>query len=160
VRNGRFDLKSANMEIEILILQSNNINELNDLISIFEIVFDMENVERPSRFHLQNLLNSKHFFAVIAKNRNKTIAGLTVYTLDQYHSEKPLAYIYDLAVLTEYQREGVGRRLIEFTIEHCRQKGFEEVFVQADKDDDYAVDFYRSTNPTGEEQAVHFFYKL
>lgn len=49
--------------------------------------------------------------------------------------------------------------MIEFTNEFFRQKGFEEVFVQADKVDDYAIDFYRSTKPTDEEQVVHF-YKL
>lgn len=98
--------------------------------------------------------------AVTAKCEQKVIAGLTVYVLDQYYSEKPLAYIYDLAVLNEYQRMGVGRKLIAFIRELCRQKGFEEVFVQADKVDDYAIDFYRSTQPTDEEQVVHFYYKL
>jgi aminoglycoside 3-N-acetyltransferase I len=148
------------MELEILILQSNNINELNELISIFEIVFGMENFERPTQAHLQNLLNRELFFAVVAKNGNKIIGGLTVYILDQYYSEKPLAYIYDLAVLAEYQRKGVGRKLIEFTNEYCRQNGFEEVFVQADKVDDYAINFYRSTKPSGEEHVVHFSYRL
>jgi len=148
------------MELEILILQSNNINELNELISIFEIVFEMENFERPGQAHLQNLLKREHFFAVVAKNGNKIIGGLTVYTLDQYYSEKPLAYIYDIAVLAEYQRKGVGRKLIKFINEYCRQNGFEEVFVQADKADGYAIDFYRSTKPTGEEQVVHFSYRL
>jgi aminoglycoside 3-N-acetyltransferase I len=148
------------MEIEIQILQSNNITELNELISVFEDVFEMENFERPGQPHLQNLLSREHFFAVVAKNGNKIIGGLTVYILDQYYSEKRLAYIYDLAVLAEYQRKGVGRKLIEFTNEYCRQNGFEEVFVQADKVDDYAIDFYRSTKPTGEEQVVHFSYRL
>ncbi|AHM62787.1 gcn5-related n-acetyltransferase [Flammeovirgaceae bacterium 311] len=146
------------METEIQILQPNNIEELNELISVFEKVFEMGSFERPGQAHLQNLLNKENFFAVIAKTENKIIAGLTFYVLDQYYSVKPLAYIYDLAVLQEYQRKGVGKKLINFTNEHCRQKGFEEVFVQADKGDQYAIDFYRSTKPTEEEQVVHFYY--
>jgi aminoglycoside 3-N-acetyltransferase I len=39
-------------------------------------------------------------------------------------------------------------------------RGFEEVFVQADKIDTNAVDFYRSTKPTEEEQVLHFYYRL
>lgn len=148
------------METEIHILDPNALEELNELISIFEDVFEMENFNRPDRTHLQSLLNKDTFFAIIAKSENKTIAGLTVYVLDQYYSKKPLAYIFDLAVLTEYQRKGVGRQLIAFTKEYCRQKGFEEVFVQADKVDDYAIDFYRSTKPTNEEQVLHFNYTL
>lgn len=146
------------MDFEIL--QLNGIEELSELVTVFEVVFEMENFERPSESHLISLLKNDNFFAIIAKKENKIIAGLTVYVLDQYYSEKPLAYIFDLAVLTEYQRKGIGRNLIEFTNKLCRQKGFEEVFVQADKVDDYAIEFYRSTKPTEEEQIVHFNYKL
>jgi aminoglycoside 3-N-acetyltransferase I len=32
--------------------------------------------------------------------------------------------------------------------------------VQADKDDDHAIEFYRSTPITNEEQVVHFYYTL
>lgn len=149
-----------NIDMETKIIQLNNFEELNELITVFEIVFEMENFERPSQSHLNNLLNNRNFFAVIAKTENKIIGGLTVYILDQYYSEKPLAYIYDLAVLSEFQRKGVGRKLINFTNEYCKKNGFEEVFVQADKVDDYAIDFYRLTKPTNEEEVVHFNYKL
>jgi aminoglycoside 3-N-acetyltransferase I len=146
--------------MEIQLLQAHNLEELNELISVFEDVFEMENFKRPNKAHLQKILKKDTFFAVIARTDNKIIAGLTVYVLDQYYSEKPLAYIYDLAVLTQYQRKGVGKKLIAFTNAYCRQQGFEEVFVQADKVDAYAIDFYRSTKPTREEQVVHFSYNL
>ena len=148
------------MQTEIQILQSNDLEELNELISVFGNVFEMGNFKRPSQAHLQNLLNKENFFAVVAKNENRVIAGLTGYVLDQYYAERPLAYIYDLAVLKQHQRKGVGKRLIEFTTQFCREKGFEEVFVQADKVDDHAIDFYRSTKPTDEEQVVHFYYAI
>jgi len=141
-------------------VQPDHVEELNELISVFEVVFEMEDFKQPSQDHLKNLLNKETFFAVVAKTDHKIVAGLTFYVLDQYYSEKPLAYIFDLAVLAEFQRKGVGRKLIEFTTEFCRQKGYEEVFVQADKVDGYAIDFYRSTKPTDEEQVVHFTYNL
>jgi aminoglycoside 3-N-acetyltransferase I len=34
------------------------------------------------------------------------------------------------------------------------------VFVQVNKVDDDAIDFYQSTKPTNEEQVVHFYYAL
>lgn len=149
-----------NLKTEIKKLQTTDIKELNELISVFEIVFEMENLKRPGENYLTNLLKRDNFFAVVARSEHKLIAGLTVYILDQYYSEKPLAYIYDLAVLKEYQRKGIGKSLIRFTNEYCKQNGFEEVFVQADKIDDYAIDFYRLTNPSKEEQVVHFSYSL
>lgn len=148
------------MEIEIQIIQPGNIEDFYELIKVFEIVFEMESFKRPTPAHINNLIKQQNFFAVTAKTNDKIIAGLTLYILDQYYSEKPLAYIYDLAVLTEYQRKGVGRKLIEFVNEYCKVNGCKEVFVQADKADDYAIHFYRSTKPSNEEQVVHFTYKL
>lgn len=148
------------MQIEIQILKPNDTDKLNELISVFEVTFEMKRFGRPGAFHLSKLLHKESFFAVIAIADGKIIAGLTVYVLDQYYSEKPLAYIYDLAVMPEYQRVGVGKNLVAFTNKYCREKGFEEVFVQADKADINALDFYRSTKPTNELEVVHFNYRL
>lgn len=147
------DLKTA-----FQVLKSTDMDKLHELISVFEIVFEMKDLNRPDNRHLQRLLEKDNFLAIVALNNNKVIAGLTVYVLDQYYSEKPLAYINDLAVLKEYQRKGIGKKLIDFTKEYCRLQGFDEIFVQAEKVDDYAVDFYRLTNPTSEMQVVHFSY--
>ena len=120
--------KRINLQIEVQILKPNDSCKLDQLISIFEIVFGMEQFKRPSAVYLQQLLNKETFFAVIAMTERKIIGGLTVYVLDQYYSDKPLAYLYDLAVLPEYQRMGVGKMLIAFTNEYCTEKRFEEVF--------------------------------
>ena len=80
--------------------------------------------------------------------------------LDQYYCKKPLAYIYDLAVLKDFQRQGIGKSLVKHLKEYCKKEGFDEVFVQADRTDDYAVDFYRMTKPTNEEDVIHFYYSL
>ncbi|MDX3912993.1 MULTISPECIES: GNAT family N-acetyltransferase [Olivibacter] len=71
-----------------------------------------------------------------------------------------MAYIFDLAVASLWQRQGIGNALIMHTKSYFRQNGYSEVFVQADKIDDYAVDFYRKTNPTEEEDVLHFYYTL
>lgn len=148
------------MKTDIHILTSADIEEMKELISVFQQVFEMDSFKYPTDTYLQKLLNKNNFFAVVASADNMVIAGLTVYVLDQYYSEKPQAYIYDLAVLQEHQRKGIGKNLIDFTIDYCGQKGFEEVFVQAEKGDDYAIEFYRSTKPTEEEEAVHFSYLI
>lgn len=145
---------------EIQLLQATDLAKWNELLSVFETVFEMKNFRRPGDAHLQSLLTKENFFAVVATVEEKIIGGLTVYVLDQYYAEKPLAYLYDLAVLPAYQRRGVGTALIAFTHAYCREKGFEEMFVQADDPDRYALQFYRSTKPTNEEAVVHFYYTL
>lgn len=148
------------MKAEIEIVKSNDIDKLDKLISVFENVFEMKNLKRPSITHFQKLLSKDNFLAIIAKKDNTIVGGLTVYLLNQFYSERRLAYLYDLAVLTEYQRGGIGKQLIEFTKDYCRHQGFEELFVQVDKVDDHAIDFYRLTKPTREEHVIHFSYIL
>jgi len=71
-----------------------------------------------------------------------------------------LAYIYDLAVLKDFRRKGIGKMLIKRLTDYCKKNGFDEIFVQADRVDGYALDFYRLTNPTNEEDVVHFSYLI
>ncbi|MEM7110294.1 MAG: GNAT family N-acetyltransferase [Bacteroidota bacterium] len=148
------------MSLRITKLTNTDIQTLIKVIRLFEDVFEMSHFEMPPNSHLAHTLAKQNFFVFAARMENEVVGGLTAYTLDQYYSEKPLAYIYDLAVSRDHQRRGVGRKLIKATGEFCRKHGFEEVFVQADKVDDHAIDFYRSTLPTEEEQVVHFYYTL
>lgn len=146
--------------VSIQLIEPHNLNDFQKLISVFEIVFEMKNFKSPEPLYLQKLLQSDNFIPIVAKQEGLIIGGLTIYILEQYYSVKPLAYLYDLALLQEYQRKGIGKSLISFARSYCKEQGFEELFVQADKADDYALEFYRSTNPTEEEDVSHFYYKL
>ena len=66
-------------------------------------------------------------------------------------------YIYDLAVAKEYQRKGIGKKLLGELANICKQNGESEFFVQADIDDEHALEFYRSTGGVAEE-VIHFSY--
>ncbi|WP_040911012.1 GNAT family N-acetyltransferase [Leptospira broomii] len=136
-----------------------DIDKFIELIRVFEIVFEMKNFKLPTKNYLQDLLKNESFFVFVALFEEKVVGGLTTYTLNQYYSQLPLVYIYDLAVLTEFQRQGIGKLLIAKTTEYCKEIGIEEVFVQADLEDDYAIDFYRSTGATA-ENVIHFYYPL
>lgn len=148
------------MKPEIKKLKGSDIDLFVELIRLFEDVFEMEAFSLPTKDYLQNVLLKPDFFVFVAIAGNKVVGGLTAYTLHQYYTTRPLAYIYDLAIARQFQRQGIGKKLIAATNLYCKEKGFEEVFVQADKVDDYALKFYRSTSPTAEEQTVHYFYTL
>ncbi len=148
------------METKIKKLTGKNINKFIELIKVFGEVFEIQNFSIPSRKYLQKLLSKTGFDVFIAEKENKIFGGLTAYTLDQYYSERPLAYIYDLAVKKQFQRQGIGRKLINAAAEYYSSKGYEELFVQADKVDDYAVEFYRKTPIAGADETIQFYYKL
>lgn len=149
------------MNIQIKKLNKSDLPEFIQLIKVFEDVFEMKGFVMPPQEHLQQLLSDEKFIVFVALDeKNNVVAGLTAYTLVQYYSTKPLAYIFDLAVATHLQRKGIGKRLITGINKYCRDAGMEEVFVQADKVDEYALDFYRKNNPTDEEDVSHFYFKF
>ncbi|GBF43234.1 acetyltransferase [Leptospira ellinghausenii] len=147
------------LNISIKKLSANDLFEFLDLIRVFEDVFEMKQCQMPKESYLQSLLSRDDFFVFVTLLDGKVIAGLTAYLLRQYYSERPLVYIFDLAVQTKWQRKGIGKSLIIKINEYCRKEGMEEVFVQADVADDYALDFYRSTGGLPEE-VIHFTYPL
>lgn len=149
-----------NLDIAVRKLASHEVDKFIELIRLFEIVFEMEKFSIPSTDHLERLLAKESFGVFVAEHGGTIVGGLTTYVLEQYYSEKPLAYIYDLAIAVDFQRKGIGQQLIAEGLQYYKQEGFEEVFVQADKVDTYALDFYRKTKPTEEEDVSHFYYLL
>ncbi|XDD42962.1 GNAT family N-acetyltransferase [Leptospira sp. WS60.C2] len=140
-------------------LSANDLNLFVELICLFEDVFEMKNFRLPNHNYLQSLLARDDFFVFVSILEGKVVGGLTAYLIRQYYSEKPLVYIFDLAVQTSLQRKGIGRSLIQGINSYCKERGMEEVFVQADVVDDYAIDFYKSTGGHPED-VVHFYYPL
>ncbi len=147
------------MKTDIVKLTYQDRGKFLELIRVFEDVFEMRNFLMPDEDYLQELLGKNDFLIFVALLDNKVVGGLTAYTLQQYYSKRPLVYIYDLAVKTEFQRQGIGTLLIASITSYCKEIGVEEVFVQADLEDDYALEFYRSTGAIA-EQVVHFNYPL
>lgn len=141
-------------------LCSEDISYFEDLIVLFEEVFEMKEFSMPKSEYLRGMLAKENFHVFVALKEGTVIGGLTAYTLNQYYSERPLAYIFDLAVANRWQRQGIGNALITEVKSHFQRSGYAEVFVQADRIDDYAVDFYRKTNPSEEEDVLHFYYLL
>ncbi len=145
--------------IEIKRLTPPDTDKLKQLLYVFDDVFEWSLFTMPSDKHIYKMLESAQHLVFTALLNGVVIGGLTAYVLDEFETETSLVYIYDLAVKTEYQRQGIGQRLIKGINEYCRQQGIAEVFVQADEADDYAVDFYRKTG--GKEMKVaQFTYPL
>jgi aminoglycoside 3-N-acetyltransferase I len=94
--------------------------------------------------YLARLLARPDFWAFAATDGDAVIGGLTAHTLPMTRSESAEIFIYDLAVVPERQRQGVGRRLVTALREAAAAEGIEVSFVPADDEDTHALEFYRA----------------
>ena len=106
-------------------------------------VFETDH-EPLSDTYVADLLASGAFWAFAALRDGEVIGGLTAHTLPMTVGERSEVFLYDLAVRPEWQRRGVGRRLVRSLRDQAAAAGVDLVFVPADDDDAHALDFYRS----------------
>ena len=145
------------MSIEIKHLTKEDLSKFTSLIHLFNMVFEEESKIGSEANSLQ-LLNNKYFVALVALVENEVVGGLTAYELPMYYSNSSEIFLYDLAVKPEYQRMGIGKRLLQNLKEYCLKNGIKEFFVMAHEEDEHAIAFYRATGGRG-ERVVNFLYE-
>lgn len=140
-------------------LNTDEVDYFKQLIDIFIDVFENEN-PKPSDEYLSKILLNPDFFVIVAIENGKVMGGLSVYILHTCYSEKPVAYIYDVGVKPIAQGKGIGKSLINYLCEYCKENGYKDAYVEAETEDIEAVNFYKKTNFSSELNATHFTYNF
>lgn len=129
-------------------------HELRNLQELFTVVFESEPGRTVSDEYLEKLLQKAEFLALGAFDGDRLVGGVTAYELDLISGVKEF-YLYNIAVHGEYQKQGIGKHLMEALREEARARGVDTIFVEAESDDGGAVAFYRSLK--AEELSVAHF---
>jgi len=144
--------------IEVKKLSQGDVSAFKLLIHLFNVVFEEDESAIGSDVNLFKLLSNNHFVAMAAFDQYEIAGGLTAYELPMYSADRSEIFVYDLAVKPEYQRRGIGKRLIQHLKEYCFENGINEFFVLAHEEDIHAVEFYRATGGKS-EKVVNFLYR-
>ena len=147
------------MKTEYKKLETEDLEHLIELIKVYETVFEMPDFTLPARQYLQSLLERETVIFYVAMIDKQFAGGLTAHILPSTYFPSSEVYIFDLAVETRFQRKGIGRQLINSLKEYCTSLWLKEIFVQADLEDQHALDFYQATGGIA-ESVVHFSYEL
>jgi len=129
--------------MNIIFRKISNIEDLQKLVSIFDIVFEKQS--NPNVRHLENIISNNTVFNLGAFVDNTIVGGLSAHELSLISGDKEF-YLYDIGVLPEYQKIGIGTGLINELKKEAKERGISTIFVEAEADDDGAVAFYRSLN--------------
>lgn len=157
VQNSTLNASSYKMLIKNL--EKNDISDFRKLIHIFKEVFENDEAVADSE-QLAKLLSNPDFLVFVVIVNNEVIGGLTIYVLHRYFHSKPVAYIYDVGIAPNFQGKGYGKALMAEVCRFCKEKGFEDAYVEAESEDIDAVAFYRKTTFSSEMNATHFTYSF
>lgn len=146
------------MEIPVYQLYEKDIPQFRQLIDVFGKVFDdpeSYHAQQPTDSYLQAFLAANSHIVIVAEYEGRVIGGLVAYVLTKFEQARREIYLYDLAVVHDMQRRGIGRRLMD-TLRHIgKAMDAYVVFVQADEGDD-AISFYRALGPATETAVRNF----
>jgi aminoglycoside 3-N-acetyltransferase I len=117
---------------------------------------DTYTAKRPSAAYLERLLRGDSFIAIAALVDDAVIGGIAAYELRKFEQERSEIYLYDLAVVDAYRRQGVATALIEALQRVAAARGAYVIFVQADTglEDAPAIALY--TKLGLREEVLHF----
>lgn len=76
---------------------------------------------------------------ILVAEEEGVAAGVLIGTIDQYKG-----YMYRIAVLPEYQQQGIGRALVETMNNRFRQRNVMKVLIAGDEHNDRLRPFYES----------------
>jgi aminoglycoside 3-N-acetyltransferase I len=140
-------------------LESKDLHSLIELIKMYEEVFEMDSLQMPSAEYLQQLLDKESIIFFVALSDNVVLGGLSGHILPSVYIASSEVYIFDFGVRTQDQRKGIGKQLIQSLKDYCSKLRYKEIFVQADVEDEHAMNFYYATGGQA-KSAWHYSYAL
>ncbi|OKH17093.1 AAC(3)-I family aminoglycoside N-acetyltransferase [[Limnothrix rosea] IAM M-220] len=147
----------TNPPAEIRQLVTTDLHLMRQLLDVFGDAFQDKKSycnHQPTDEYLQNLLNCDYFITLVALKSEQVVGGLVAYEFQKFEQARSEVYIYDLAVLEEYQRQGIATACIEKVREIAAVRGAYVVIIHAEKDNDPAINLYSKLGIR--EDVLHF----
>jgi ribosomal protein S18 acetylase RimI-like enzyme len=105
--------------------------------------------ERPghdaSPEHMRELLARDENYLYIASVETVPVGFLLAYRVPRVDRDQDMIYLYEIGVLPEHRRRGIGSKMVQLLKEECRSRNVMEVWVGTEADNVAARALYEST---------------
>ncbi len=135
----------SGVAVRICQLTSADIDLLRQLNALFEEAFsddEFDDSKSTRDADCPQTLAREHVIALVATLGAAVVGGLVAYELHKLERHRSVIYLYDLAVAARSRRQGVATLLIAELQTIAKERGADEVYVQADYGDDAAIALY------------------
>ncbi|HBN84313.1 MAG TPA: N-acetyltransferase [Clostridiales bacterium] len=131
-------------------------------VSDLQLVLQMENDFRSNFVCIENarlfLSNPANWIFACIEN-NKIIGFAYGYELNRLNDMGNMLYIHEVGVLPEYQRQGVGKQILQNIKSLCKQTGICKIFLFTEKSNRTACALYDSAGGVAahDDDLAYFF---
>jgi GNAT superfamily N-acetyltransferase len=144
----RFCRVTKKGNINVVHCQINHVDLAVNAMKTIKCVVDNLPVElatpKAMRLFLANPLN----YLLVAVDGKKVIGYLFAYELQRPDREQSMMFLYDITVLDEYRKKGVGTALVEVLKALCNNKHIMKMFVPTSRSNIPAISLYQKTGAT------------
>jgi ribosomal protein S18 acetylase RimI-like enzyme len=95
----------------------------------------------------QFLRNERNHLLVAFEGRD-AVGMLLAHELDRRHADERKMFLYEIDVLADHRRRGIGRGLMAAFAELCRNRGYVKAWVLTDEENEPAMAFYAACGGT------------
>lgn len=117
----------------------------NDAVAISQLYSELTTLSLPSVSpeRIAAVAATEHTHLLVCDDDGDVIAtALVCLCQDVMFQHQPFAVIENLVVSAEYQREGIGKSLMDYIEDFCLQQGCSKIMLQTNSENRNARDFY------------------
>lgn len=119
--------------------------QANDAVAIEKLYRELNTLSEPSVLpdHIAELATSETTYLLVCDDEGEILAtALLCLCQDAMYKRQPFALLENLIVSIDYQREGIGKSMIDYIEDFCLQKDCSKIMLQTSNENRNARDFY------------------
>ncbi len=132
------------MEVKIKIA---TIQDLPNILNLYATVLDKGNILtlQDAEILFQKMQTYPNYKVYLAENEGEIVGTFALLIMDNLaHQGTPSGVVEDVAVRTDLQGKGIGKIMMEFALEKCREAGCYKMALSSNVKRNEAHTFYES----------------
>ncbi|OQY41848.1 MAG: hypothetical protein B6242_16800 [Anaerolineaceae bacterium 4572_78] len=100
---------------------------------------------QPTTDYMTHFLSNPNTYFYIAEIAERPVGFSLAYKLERCDEDRPMMFFYEIEVLPDYHRQGIGKALVNKLKTICEQEQYLKMFVFTNESNAPAMHLYRST---------------
>ena len=151
-------VKNCTLEVSAMGIVNADASNLKEWVNLALMLFPESSFDEELALHKKILASGKEEGLLYQKN-NRYVAFMNLSIRNDYVNgtdTSPVVFVEALYVLPDYQRRGIGKKLIEYAENYARQKGITQLASDCYTDNLLSESFHKNCGFVEKERVICF----